>query len=67
MALHQDHLDPETVSETLGCLFKDRDDIVRYAGPRMDAIVGAINALGPDELSRARDHVVVDGQLASLR
>jgi MoxR-like ATPase len=67
MALHQDHLDPDIVSETLGCLFKDREDIVRYAGPRMEAIVRAVNALGPDELDQVREHVLVDGSGVAAR
>ena len=27
VVLHQDHLDPEIVSETLGIVFKDRNDV----------------------------------------
>src|SRR3977135_2794934 len=45
MALHQDHLEPEMVSETLGCILKDRDDIVRYAGPRAQAMAGAMQEI----------------------
>ncbi len=42
MALHRDHLDPVAVEETLGCLCKDQDDLVRvrtqYVGPILDAV-----------------------------
>jgi MoxR-like ATPase len=58
MALHQDHLEPNAVSETLGCIFKDREDIIRYAGPRIAAIVDGLNALPPEELATSRDRVL---------
>jgi MoxR-like ATPase len=58
MALHQDHLEPTAVSETLGCIFKDREDIVRYAGPRITALVEGLNALPPDELPYSKDRVL---------
>jgi MoxR-like ATPase len=58
MALHQDHLAAEAVSETLGCLLKDREDIVRYAGPRIEAIVTAIDDLSQEELPAASDRVL---------
>ncbi len=58
MALHQDHLEPEVVSETLGCIFKDRDDIVRYAGPRVEAIVSAITELEPDALATSQERIL---------
>ncbi|MBM2810603.1 MAG: ATPase associated with various cellular activity 5 [Chloroflexi bacterium] len=63
MALHQEHLEAESVSETLGCLFKDHEDIVRYAGPRMEKLVGALAAVPFGELPEARDRVLaaVDG------
>jgi len=42
MALHRDHLDPAAVEETLGCLCKDQEDLVRvrtqYLRPILDAI-----------------------------
>src|SRR5688500_16200825 len=58
MALHQDHLEPTAVSETLGCIFKDREDIIRYAGPRITALVEGLNALPPDELPYSKDRVL---------
>ncbi len=64
MALHQDHLEPEAVSETLGCLLKDHEDIVRYAGPRIQAIVEALSALPSEALPDAGERVLaslVDG------
>ncbi|MPZ14799.1 MAG: AAA domain-containing protein [Chloroflexi bacterium] len=51
MALHQDHLDPAVVVETLGCIFKDREDILSYAGPRIEQIVSMITALPPEDLA----------------
>jgi len=53
MALHQDHLEPEAVSETLGCILKDRDDIVRYAGPRVERLVRAIGEIADEQLADA--------------
>ncbi len=58
MALHQDHLDPEAVSETLGCILKDRDDIVRYAGPRVEAMVNAITEIGTENLADAEERIL---------
>jgi len=58
MALHQDHLESELVSETLGCIMKDREDIVRYAGPRIEAIVRALDDVPTDELASSQDRVL---------
>ena len=58
MALHQDHLDPEAVTETLGAILKDRDDIVRYAGPRVEAMVPAIAELARTSLADAQDRIL---------
>jgi MoxR-like ATPase len=67
MALHQDHLDAETVSETLGCIMKDREDIVRYAGPRIEAIVQAIAEVPADELPSSQERVLATlGEVSSL-
>ena len=40
VTLHLDRLDAETVSETLGCLVKDRHDMALLAGPGVEALVG---------------------------
>lgn len=58
MALHQDHLEPSVVSETLGCLFKDHEDIARYAGPRVEAIVKALEAAPYEDLAYARERIL---------
>jgi MoxR-like ATPase len=58
IALHQDHLDAEMVSETLGCILKDREDIVRYAGPRVEALVEGIGELSADELPTAGERLL---------
>ena len=51
MALHADHLDPQTVRETLGAIFKDRDDVTRMSGKPLDVVLGGMNGLErPDEL-----------------
>lgn len=45
LALHRDHLDPQAVEETLGCLCKDQEDLVRvrthYLRPILDAMDSA--------------------------
>jgi MoxR-like ATPase len=67
MALHQDHLDAEVVSETLGCIMKDREDIVRYAGPRIEALVQALGEVPADELPSAQGRVLASlGDAATL-
>src|SRR2546421_5889944 len=48
MALHADHLEPESVTETLGAILKDRDDVSRPAGPRTESIVGELTSLDED-------------------
>jgi hypothetical protein len=53
MALHADHLEPEAVTETLGAILKDRDDVNRLAGERADSIVHELSALSPDQLREA--------------
>jgi MoxR-like ATPase len=58
MALHQDHLEATAVSETLGCIFKDREDIIRYAGPRIAALVEGLEALPPEELPYSSDRIL---------
>jgi MoxR-like ATPase len=53
MALHADHLEPEAVSETLGAILKDRDDVNRLAGERADSIIKDLTGLSPDQLRQA--------------
>jgi hypothetical protein len=53
MALHADHLEPESVSETLGAILKDRDDVNRLAGERAEAIIRDLAGLSPDQLRQA--------------
>jgi MoxR-like ATPase len=51
MALHADHLDQQTVRETLGAIFKDRDDVSRMSGKPLDVVLGSMDGLQtPDEL-----------------
>jgi MoxR-like ATPase len=37
--LHRDGLDAETVEQTLGCILKDRNDVVDLPGPELAALV----------------------------
>jgi hypothetical protein len=67
MALHADHLEPEAVTETLGAILKDRDDVNRLAGARAEAIVGELTALDTDGLRAAAPQIAqrVDKELVS--
>ena len=40
--LHHDHLDRDTVDETLGCLVKDIEDLTRFRGGLLDEILNAV-------------------------
>jgi MoxR-like ATPase len=42
--LHSDHLDRETVAETLGCILKDQHDLRELAGSELDAVL--VEAIG---------------------
>ena len=50
MALHAEHLDETTVRETLGAIFKDRDDVARMGGKPLDIVLGSMDGLEGDEL-----------------
>lgn len=50
MALHADHLEPETVRETLGAIFKDRDDVAKMRGKPLDIILGSMDGLEGEDL-----------------
>ena len=52
MALHQDHLDAETVRETLGAIIKDRDDVAKMSGKSVDAILDGVDARTQEELEQ---------------
>ncbi len=67
MALHADHLEPESVTETLGAILKDRDDVSRLAGSRTESIVGELTTLDEDGLRTAPPHIAqrVDKELVS--
>jgi MoxR-like ATPase len=51
MALHRDELDPETVEETFGCIFKDNRDILKLRGKPTATIVSEITRATEDQLS----------------
>ncbi len=46
MALHRDHLDPGAVEETLGCLCKDQEDLVRIRTHYLSPILSAVETAG---------------------
>ncbi len=50
LALHRDHLNRDALVETMGAIFKDRDDLDRLSGPRLDSILAAIDGAGEREL-----------------
>jgi hypothetical protein len=44
--LHRDALDAETVEQTLGCLLKDRNDVVELPAAEIGALVEAARGGG---------------------
>src|SRR5579884_2006495 len=48
MALHYEHLDPGAVEETLGCLCKDQEDLVRIRAHYVRPILDAVDAASGD-------------------
>src|SRR6266496_1789846 len=51
MALHQAHLDPEAVRETLGAFIKDRDDVSKLRGKPLDVMLGSMNGAEEEDLN----------------
>ena len=51
MALHQDHLDPDAVRETLGAFIKDRDDVAKLRGKPLDVMLGSMNGAEEEDLN----------------
>ncbi|HXF83063.1 MAG TPA: MoxR family ATPase [bacterium] len=49
MALHRDHLDQEAVAQTLGVLFKQRDDAERVRTQWLDHLLAGLRALEREE------------------
>ncbi len=47
LALHREHLDAQAVEETLGCLCKDQEDLVRVRAQYLAPIVDAVRTAGP--------------------
>ena len=39
LRLHREHLDRETVEETLGCILKDRHDLAELGGGELEAVL----------------------------
>ena len=52
MALHQDHLEQETVRETLGAFIKDRDDVARLSGKAIEVLVGGMNGAEDEDVTQ---------------
>ncbi len=46
MALHRDHLDPGAIEETLGCLCKDQEDLVRIRSHYLSPLLAAVETAG---------------------
>ena len=46
MAFHRDHLDPAAVDETLGCLCKDQEDLVRIRTQYLHPLLDKIDTIG---------------------
>ncbi len=67
MALHADHLEPDAVTETLGAILKDRDDVSRMAGPRAESIIGELAHLDEEGLRTAPPQIAqrIDKELVS--
>jgi len=49
LALHADHLDPQTVRETLGALFKDRDDLARLNRADLNGLLQELDSKNPQQ------------------
>jgi MoxR-like ATPase len=64
MALHRDHLDHDAVAQTLGVLFKQRDDAERVRTQWLDHLVASVRALereGPPWTQETIDRVAGRG------
>jgi len=48
-ALHRDHLDAQAIEETLGCLCKDQEDLVRMRTQYMGPILDTVNGMGASD------------------
>ncbi len=46
MVLHRDHLDPAAIDETLGCLCKDQEDLVRIRSQYLHPILEKVETIG---------------------
>jgi MoxR-like ATPase len=57
MALHQDHLDRESLEQTLGTFLKDRDDVSRLRGQQLDVLVKSLDGLTVEELRERADNI----------
>jgi MoxR-like ATPase len=51
MALHQDHLERDAVSETLGAFIKDRDDVAKLRGKPLDVMLGSMTGAEEEDLN----------------
>ncbi len=46
VSLHRDHLDEETVSDTMAAFLKDNRDVQKMAGRRLEVLLGAAGTNG---------------------
>ncbi|MGH2363756.1 MAG: AAA family ATPase [Chloroflexota bacterium] len=63
VSLHRDHLDRDSVEETLACVFKDNRDVQKVNGKRLDVL---LDAMHPNGASPASLIPRVKEQLAAL-
>ncbi|HUZ76420.1 MAG TPA: MoxR family ATPase [Chloroflexota bacterium] len=63
VSLHRDHLDRDSVTETLACIFKDNRDVQKVNGKRLDVL---LDAMHPNGSSPASLIPHVKEQLAAL-
>ncbi len=58
MVLHKEHLDKETLEDTLGAFLKDRDDIARVDGKRAELIINEIANTEEEKLPESSELIV---------
>ncbi len=51
MALHQDHLEQDSVRETLGAFIKDRDDVAKLRGKPLEVLISSMNGQEEEDVS----------------
>ena len=57
IALHRDHLDEDAIAQTLGVLFKQRDDAERVRTQWLDHLLGSVRSLDREPRPRRQDAI----------